>query len=160
MGKRQEQLWAGEETSQGQWCCRNMRLGNATGVSDAFYGFVLAHSLPRPFPSYFQGQPQDCSTTMWQKHVPGVLTTLIAPSLTQLLPLLQFSAAGQGAWDISLSGAFSLHVHLSQGCLDFWAFPSAVSPYHIISVYQYHQVNMSFLKGLRGLLFPIMAHTL
>lgn len=56
-GKKQEQLRAGEEMSRGQWSCRNMRLGNATGVSDPLYGFVLAHSLwsvffPKPFPSF------------------------------------------------------------------------------------------------------------
>lgn len=46
--------------------------------------------------------------------------SLIAPSHTQLLPLLQFSAVGQGAWDnISFSGIFSLCVQPSKVCLDF-----------------------------------------
>lgn len=47
-GEAQELATAEEETSQGRWCCRNRRLGNARGVSDScehFYGFVLAHSL-------------------------------------------------------------------------------------------------------------------
>lgn len=56
----QEQVTAGEETSQGQWCCRNRKLGNARGVSgscESFSGLVLVHSLQpvsfqRPFLSF------------------------------------------------------------------------------------------------------------
>lgn len=123
-GEEAKQLKAGQEISQGQWCFRNLRLGNAIGVSDAFYGFVLVHSLQSPSQDLFHHFPRSASRLKHSymtkmQHVSGVLTTLFAPSQMQLLPLLQFSAAGQGAWGFSLSGAFSLHVHLSQVCLGF-----------------------------------------
>lgn len=129
-----------------------MRLGN---VSDAFYGFVLAHSLqsvsfPRPFSSFSKvslkvvaqlyGEKATCSQC---PHNPNCSFTDSASSPASVQRCRSGSLGHLPLWCL-------LPLCTSeQGVPGF-----LTSPEGIVTA----SINVSFLKGLRGLLVPVMAH--
>lgn len=154
-GEEAKQLRAGQETSQGQWCCRNLRLGNAIGVSDAFYGFVLVHSLQSPSQDLFHHFPRSASRLKHSymtkmQHVSGVLTTLL------LLHRCSFFPSFSSVLQVREPGASPFLVPSPFMCISArcaWVSELSQGQYHSIS-------HHGFPEGPKGAAVSIMAHTL